>query len=400
MNQDGPLAGIKVFDLSRILAGPYCTQLMADLGAEIIKIEPPSGDDTRRFGPPFIGEESTYFLSVNRGKRSLVLDLKHPDVRPIVEKLTHWADIVVENFRPGVADKLGVGYEALNQINSRLIYVSISGYGQQGVEPYTKLPGYDLVIQGIGGIPAITGPENGSPYKVGTSIADLTAGMNAFGGSMAALYEREQSGKGQHIDISMLDGQLALLSYHGSASLNAAQASERMGNAHPSICPYETFETSDGYINIACGNDAQFEKLCNALGQSDLHCERRFATNSDRVKNRKELLVILSPLMKNQTLNSLIKKIKLAGVPCGPILPVPESLTHPQVEARNLIIEQEHVVAGSVRNIGSPLGFESKSYATCAPPLCGEHSEAILSESLNFSRDEIEVFKSTGVLGA
>ncbi|MBJ80384.1 MAG: hypothetical protein CMH60_03615 [Myxococcales bacterium] len=398
MQTQGPLAGVKVFDLSRILAGPYATQMMADLGADVVKIEPPSGDDTRRFGPPFIEGESTYFLSVNRGKRSIILDLKKPEAGAIVERLAQWADVVVENFRPGVADKLGVGYETLKKIKPNLVYVSISGYGQKGVEPYTKLPGYDLVIQGIGGIAALTGPEDGAPYKVGTSIADLTAGLNAFGGALAALYARERTGKGEHVDISMLDGQLSLLSYHASAILNANTAPERLGNAHPSICPYETFAAADGYINIACGNDGQFEKFCGVIGAEELVRDERFATNAVRVENRSALLEILAPILKARPLEEWIEKIKGAGVPCGPILPATESLSHPQVAARGTVITDEHPVAGTVKNVGAPMGFGLKSYADSPAPLCGEHTEIVLRDVCDFSDDEIEGFKKAGAV--
>jgi crotonobetainyl-CoA:carnitine CoA-transferase CaiB-like acyl-CoA transferase len=394
-----PLSGVKVLDLSRILAGPYCTQMLADLGADVVKVEPPDGDDTRRFGPPFVEGESTYFMSANRGKRSIVIDLKNPNGLAVVHDLAAWADVAVENFRPGVADKLGVGYEALSAINPRLIYASISGYGHRGAEPYTRLPGYDLVIQGIGGIPSLTGPTGGAPYKMGTSVADLVAGSNAFAGVTTALFDRERTGCGRKIDISMLDGQLSLLSYHAGASLNAGAAPARLGNAHPSICPYETLAAADGFVNVACGNDALFCKLCDLLGVPALATEVAFATNADRVQNRTALLERLTPLFASRPVAEWTERLQAAGVPCGPILSVPDALAHPQAAARGTIVEQEHPRAGMVRGVGCPAGFERATFTDRPPPGLGEHADDILRDLLGYGDERRQALRATGALG-
>ncbi|HET6346878.1 MAG TPA: CoA transferase, partial [Myxococcota bacterium] len=363
------LSGLKVLDLSRILAGPYCTLMLADCGADVIKVEPPQGDDTRRFGPPFVGGESTYFLSVNRGKRSIAVDLKHPDGQGVVHRLAQWADVVVQNFRPGDADKLGVGFEALHRLNERLVYVSISGYGLHGAAPYTRLPGYDLVIQGVGGIPSLTGPSDGPPYKMGTSVADLVAGLNAFGGALAALYERQRTGQGRHVDISMLDGQLSMLTYQASSYLNTGAAPARLGNAHPSICPYETFAAADGFLNIACGNDAQFRALCGALEAPALAEDEAFCTNAARVANRASLLAALEPLLRRAPVRTWIDRIGAVGVPCGSIDDVPQALAHPQAAARGLIVEQSHPTAGKVRSVATPVASGvGEGGGACRPP--------------------------------
>lgn len=394
-----PLADVKVLDLSRILAGPYCTQMLADLGADVIKVEPPSGDDTRRFGPPFVGGESTYFMSTNRGKRSITIDLKNEDGLAVVHDLARWADVAVENFRPGVADALGVGYQQLSAINPRLVYASISGYGQRGAEPYTRLPGYDLVIQGVGGIPSLTGPEDGAPHKMGASVADLVAGSNALAGIAVALFDRERTGQGRKIDISMLDGQLSLLSYHAGASLNAGAAPARLGNAHPSICPYETFAAADGFINIACGNDALFGKLCSLLGKAELAAEDRFASNAQRVQNRAALLERLTPLFAARPIAEWLERLQAVGIPCGPILSVPDALAHPQAAARATIVEQQHPTAGTVRGVGCPAGFEQATFTNRPPPRLGEHAVEILRDVLGYSDDRQKALQTSGALG-
>ncbi len=393
-----PLAGLKVLDLTRILAGPYCTQMFADLGADVVKVEPPGGDDTRRFGPPFVGDEATYFLAINRGKRSIVVNLKDADGVAVVRDLAEWADVLVENFRPGVADKLGVGFDELAAINPRLIYVSISGYGHRGAATYTKLPGYDLVIQGIGGIQSLTGPADGPPFKMGTSVADLVSGLNAFGGALAALYERTSSGRGRKVDVSLLDGQLSLLSYHAGASLNTNAEPVRLGNAHPSICPYETFEAADGYLNIACGNDALFEKLCRALGVAELAGDARFATNADRVRHRRELFDALAPILRRRTVDCWTDTIGAAGVPCGPILAVADALAHPQAAARGMIVQQQHPTAGPLRSVGCPAGFDQATYATRPPPCLGEHSLDVMQDLLGYDDAKAGHLVETGAV--
>ena len=393
-----PLAHLRVLDLSRVLAGPYCTQQLADLGADVIKVEPPGGDDTRRFGPPFVGGESTYFLSINRGKRSICLDLKQAEGVDIVRGLAAWADVVVENFRPGVADRLGVGYGDLSADHPGLIYASISGYGTRGIEPYTTLPGYDLVIQGVGGIPSLTGPGDGPPYKMGTSVADLVSGQNALAGILAALVARAQTGRGTHLDISMQDGQLSLLTYHAAAWLNADQAPARLGNAHPSICPYETFAASDGYLNLACGNDNLFKRLCQALGLPELADDPRFTINRDRVAARDDLLEILEPKLREAPVAVWLERLGEAGIPCGPIHDVPAALAHPQVHARGTIVRTQHPTSGPIRTVGAPLGFPSPTYTERPPPRLGEHGPELLGEILELDGDQTARLLETGVV--
>ncbi len=394
----GPLSGVRVLDLSRILAGPYCSMMLADLGADVIKVEPPSGDDTRRFGPPFIEGESTYFLAINRGKRSICLDLKKPNGISILKRFVDWADVLLENFRPGVTKRLGIHAQALRAHKPSLIYASISGYGQEGAEPYTSLPGYDLVMQGVGGIAALTGPQTGDPYKVGTSIADIASGMNAFGAITAALYAREKTGVGQTIDISMLEGQLALLTYNASAWLNAGLRPKRLGNAHPSICPYEVFEAQNGYLSIACGNDAQFVRLAKILEQQEWIDDERFLSNALRVEHREILVAQMRDILSSETVEHWLPLLLDASVPAGPVLQTPEALAHPQVEARNVLVEHQHPSAGTVRTVGSALGYGEASFSALPPPLCGEHGEAVLRDVIGLGTEEIARLRQEGVL--
>lgn len=392
-----PLAGIRVVDLSRIVAGPYCTQQMADLGAEVVKIEPPCGDDTRRFGPPFLGDDATYYFSINRGKRSIALNLKEAAGREIVYDLVKTADVVVENFRPGVAKRLGIDAATLQALKPDLIYVSISGYGALGEEPYTGLPGYDLIIQGAGGIPSLTGPVDGAPYKIAGSWADIIASLNAFGGVTAALFHREKTGKGSVLDISMFDGQLASLMYHATAWLNTRKAPQRHGNAHASICPYETFQVADGYMNIACGNDSQFEKLSVVLGMPGLAADDKFRENAMRVANRDALLAHLVPVLQLEGVAHWQNVLGEAGVPCGPVSSVPEALAHPQVEARGMIVETKHPVYGSIKTVNNATGFGGAQDVP-PPPLFAEHSREILNEMLNYDTQKIDMLVRDGVV--
>lgn len=392
-----PLLGIKVLDLSRVLAGPYCTQMMADLGAHVVKIEPPEGDETRGFGPPFVNGESTYFLSINRGKKSVAIDLKHSAGVAVIHQLALWADIVIENFRPGVADRLGIGYSQLAALNPRLIYASISGFGHRGIWEYSKLPSYDLVAQGIGGIPSLTGDKNTPPYKVGTSVADLVAGQNAFSALMVALWQRENTQHGAHLDISIFDGQVALLTYHASAHLNAHTTPHRRGNAHPNICPYETFLAADGYFNIACCNDTQFVSLVSVVGHAQLAEDPRFRTNPERVAHRLELLEILQPLLKTKTVQEWLTTIAAAGVPCGPVFDVPQALAHPQVQARSMIVTTHHPQTGDIRTVGHPLGFHQPENSL-PPPKLGEHNQDVLLSVLGYSQQQIDDLYANNVL--
>jgi crotonobetainyl-CoA:carnitine CoA-transferase CaiB-like acyl-CoA transferase len=392
-----PLDGIRVVDLSRIVAGPYCTQQMADLGAEVIKVEPPNGDDTRRFGPPFLGDDATYYFSINRGKRSIALNLKERAGQQVIYDLVQTADVVVENFRPGVAKRLGIDAQTLQAIKPDIIYVSISGYGAAGHESWTQLPGYDLIIQGAGGIPSLTGPVDGPPFKIAGSWADIIASLNAFGGVMAALLHREKTGEGATLDISMFDGQLASLMYHATSWLNTRKAPARHGNAHASICPYETFETADGYLNIACGNDSQFKNLSLALGLSELAEDERFGENAMRVKHRDALLARLIPVLQNEGVTHWVQVLSDAGVPCGPVASVPEALGHPQALAREMVVETNHPVYGPIKLVNNATGF-SGAQDVCAPPLFSEHSREVLMDILEYDNDRIDDLIRSGVV--
>ncbi|MBM4320904.1 MAG: CoA transferase, partial [Deltaproteobacteria bacterium] len=325
-----PLEGILVLDLSRVLAGPYCTMQLADMGATVIKVEEPrGGDDTRAFGPPFVGGESCYYLSVNRGKRSIAIDLKHPEGKAIVRKLASRADVLVENFRPGAADRLGLGYTGLTELNPRLIYASISGFGHAGLPEFFGKPGYDVVVQGLGGGPSITGEPDGEPMKSGNSIADLIAGLLTFQGILLALLARERSGRGQHVDISMLDGQVSLLTYHAGRYLGTGDVPRRMGNRHPTIVPYQTFRAADGYFNLAVGNDRLWESFCKAIARPDLLADTRYTANSGRVRHREELIAVLAEFFRQEPVEHWLALLEKSGVPAGPILDLSGTLEHP-----------------------------------------------------------------------
>jgi crotonobetainyl-CoA:carnitine CoA-transferase CaiB-like acyl-CoA transferase len=391
-----PLSGIRVLDLSRVLAGPFCTMNLADMGAEVIKVEEPgSGDDTRAFGPPFVEGESTYFLSVNRNKKSFAVNLKDPRGLALVRKLAAQSDVVLENFRPGVAERLGLGAQALRELNPRLIYCSISGFGHRGLPEYSKLPGYDVVVQGLSGLAHLTGEKEGPPMRVGVSISDLLTGMTAFQSILLALFEREKSGVGQFLDVAMLDATVQVLTFHATSHLIAGTSPRRMGNRHPSIAPYESFEASDGYFNLAVGNDAQFVKLCELLATPHLAKDSRFSLNRARVENREALLAELEPVFKSAPSQVWLDRLAAAGIPAGRINDLPQALSHPQLAARGMIEEAVHPRAGKVRWVGSALPLE-KSPPT-APPLLGEHTRQVL-EGLGLSPEELQTLVAAGVV--
>ncbi|MDE0207917.1 MAG: CoA transferase, partial [Candidatus Tectomicrobia bacterium] len=307
-----PLHGIKVLDLTRVLAGPYCTMLLSDMGADVVKVERPgAGDDTRAYGPPFMNGESAYFMSVNRNKRSLTLNLKHAEGLKILGRLIGAADVLVENFRPGTMESFGYGYESAREVNPRLIFCSISGFGHTG--PKSALPGYDLIIQGEGGVSSLTGSPDGPPYKVGTSPADVVAGMMGFQGILLSLLARQQSGCGQKVDIGMLDCQVAMLTYQAGIYFATGESPARMGNQHPTITPYETYRCEDGYINLACGNDSMWRAFCGALGREEWTEDARFATNADRVQHRTQLQAILEPVMQQKTTREWVDTLQRHG---------------------------------------------------------------------------------------
>ena len=394
-----PLSNVVVLDLTRVLSGPFCTQQLVDLGAKVIKVENPTGgDDTRRFGPPFINGVSTYFLSINRGKRSLAIDLKHEKGRKIVTELVSRSDVLIENFRPGTASRLGFDQAKLREVNPRLITCSISGYGAFGHNDFSSRAGYDAVIQAASGIMALTGEPEGEPTKVGVAVSDMVAGLYAAQGILAALFNREKSGQGVHIDISMQDGMLSLLTYQAGMYFATGQHPPRMGNAHPSICPYETIEVQDGLLALAVGNDAQFVKLAELLGCPNIAQDPRFESNRCRVQNREALLEIIEPLFKGKSMNEWDTLLTKAKIPGGPVLSVPQALEHPQVQARASILTHQHPTAGQIRTVGTPVRFgEEEQEDISAPPLLGQHTSEILEE-IGYSEEDLSHLLNEGVV--
>ena len=384
-----PLDGLLVIDLSRVLAGPYCTMQLADMGATVIKIEiPGNGDDTRAYGPPFLNGESTYFMSVNRNKQSLTLNLKHARGKEILQRLLQKGDVLVENFRPGTLDGLGFGYDAVHALNPRLIYCCISGFGQTG--PDALRPGYDLIAQAEGGVMSLTGEPDGSPVKVGLSFADITAGMNAFSGILLALLARQRTGEGQLGDVSLLDCQVALLTYQAGIYFATGKSPERLGNKHPSITPYETFEASDGHLIIACGNQGFWEKFCKLAALESLLADDRFTTMKKRVENRAELTPLVTAAIKTRTRREWYELLDREGIPCGLIKNVAEVCTDPQVLARDMVVPLEHPAAGTIRVNGVPIKLsKTPGKVTDPPPLLGQQTDAILSEILGYTPAEI-----------
>lgn len=396
---DKPLKGIKVLDLSRILAGPYCSMMLGDLGADVIKVErPKTGDDTRHWGPPDAGGESAYYLFTNRNKRSITVDLKSAEGREIIKQLAAKSDVLVENYKVGTLEKMGLGYEELKQENPGLVYCSISGFGQNG--PYKDKPGYDFIIQGIGGIMSITGPIEGPPMKVGVAIVDITAGLFATNAIQAALIHRSKTGLGQYIDISLLDSVLAWLANVGSNYLVSGEIPNRYANAHPNIVPYETFKTRDGsFIALAVGNDRQWELFCKLAGIEDLSSDPRFATNSQRVLNREVLIPLISEKMLDRTAEEWLQGLEDLKIPAGPINSFDKVFSDPQVVARKMAVEVPHPTAESVRMVTSPMKFsDTPCEITRHPPLMGEHTDEILKDDLGFQADQISTLREKGVV--
>lgn len=383
-----PLDDITILDFSRVLAGPYCTMQLADLGARVIKIEQPGkGDDTRAWGPPFVNGESAYFLSINRNKESLALDLKHPQASAIVDALLARADVVVENFRPGTMERLGFGYDTIGPRHPRLIYCSISGFGQTG--PRRLEAGYDAMMQAEGGLMSITGSPDGSPFRLGVAIGDIATGMLAVQAVLAALIARGRSGRGQRIDIAMLDAVTSLLTYQASSAFATGTTPTRLGNRHPSIAPYDTYSTADGEFVLSVGNDDQFRRLSAVLGQPALASDTRFVTNAERVKNYAALRLELAGMLSAWRRNELLSALTAAGVPCGAVRSVTEALADPQLAAREMIVPLEHATAGVIRVLGTPLKLsDTPASVRTPPPTLGQHTEAILRE---FGFDESSV---------
>jgi crotonobetainyl-CoA:carnitine CoA-transferase CaiB-like acyl-CoA transferase len=393
-----PLAGITVIDLTRILAGPFCTLALADAGADVIKIEEPrKGDDTRGWGPPFIEGESAYYLAVNRGKRSLTLNLKAPEGREILWRLLAGADVLVENFRPGTLDALGFSAAEVRGRHPRIVYASISGYGADG--PWGGRPGYDAIVQGEGGLMSVTGAPDGPPFRVGASVADVVTGMTAFQGILLALYRRETTGAGGLVDVSLLESLLSTLTYHASTYLLTGEVPGRLGNRHPNLAPYETFEAKDGHVIVGAGSDALWRSFCAVLGEPALASDPRFATNAQRVTNYGELRGHLGPRLRGRTVGEWLAACGEAGIPCGRVRNVGEALDGPQVAARGLLVGVDDPRLGRGRYVGSPIHLDGATRSSDRPPpALGEHTDELLGARLGLAPAELSALRGRGVI--
>ena len=403
--QPGALAGVRVLDLSRVLAGPWAGQLLADLGADVVKVERPgAGDDTRAWGPPWLSGpdghstgESAYYLSANRNKRSVTIDISSAEGQSLVRRLASKADVVLENFKVGGLAQYGLDYASLKAINPRLVYCSITGFGQTG--PYASRAGYDFLIQGMGGLMSLTGRPDGSegagPMKVGVALTDIMTGLYATVAVLAALKRREQSGEGQHIDLALLDVQIACLANQAANYLVGGVVPQRMGNAHPNIVPYQEFPTADGYMIVAVGNDSQFANLCKTLGKPEWSSDERFATNPQRVKYRRELIALIHGETVRRTTDEWVAAMEAAGVPCGPINTLDRVFADPHVQARGTRIEMPHPLAKDVALVANPIRLsESPVQYRNAPPTLGQHTEAVLSDWLAATAMEIDALRT------
>jgi crotonobetainyl-CoA:carnitine CoA-transferase CaiB-like acyl-CoA transferase len=391
-SRNGPLAGVRVADLSRVLAGPYCTMVLADLGADVVKIErPDGGDETRGWGPPFAGGEAAYYLSVNRGKRSCAIDLSKPEGRELALELCARADAVIENFKLGGAERLGVGYEHVRERNPHVVYCSISGFGSTR-EPKGR-PGYDFVAQAETGLMSITGPEDGPPFKVGVALVDVLAGLHAAAAILAALH----SGEGARIEVPLLDSGLAGLVNVAQNALVTGTEPERYGNAHPNIVPYQDFETASGRIAVAAGNDGLFRALCAAIGREDLPADERFATNAARVEHRRQLIPELQKVLRERRAEEWVGLLDAAGVPVGKVRSVPEALEAAARAGRPATVRVEHPTIGALELVGSPIWGPTESPAPAPPPLLGEHTAGVLRE-LGRTDEEIEDLAGRGAV--
>lgn len=391
-----PLEDLLVVDLTRALAGPFCTQMLSDLGARIIKVETPEGgDDTRGWGPPFVGAESAYFLTVNRNKESLTLNLKDARGAAILKRLLARADVLVENFRPGIMDRFALGYRALHAEFPRLIYASISGFGQDG--PLRERTAYDLILQGMGGLMGITGEEGGPPVKVGVAIGDICAGMYAAFGVLAALRVRDRTGRGQLVDAALLDGQVSWLTYNAGIYFATGESPGRLGSAHPTIVPYQAFRTKDGYVNVAVGSEAIWRRFCEIIDPK-LAGDARYATNRDRVAHRAELIRYLEPIFAARPTSTWVEALDAADIPNGPILSIAEVFAHPQVRHRQMVAEIDHPTAGRIKQTGVPVKLsDTPGRLRTPPPTLGQHTTAILRE-LGYSDAEIDGLRREKVI--
>jgi crotonobetainyl-CoA:carnitine CoA-transferase CaiB-like acyl-CoA transferase len=407
--QPGALAGLRVLDLSRVLAGPWAGQLLADLGADVVKVERPgAGDDTRAWGPPWLADadgastgEAAYYLAANRNKRSVTVDLASPEGQRLVRELAQQADVVIENFKVGGLVQYGLDHERLRALNPRLIYCSITGFGQTG--PYATRAGYDFLIQGMGGLMSVTGKPDGDPgagpVKVGVALTDVMTGLYATVAVLAALQHRERTGEGQHIDLALLDVQVACLANQAANHLVGGLVPQRLGNAHPNIVPYQDFPTADGHMIIAVGNDGQFAKLCATLGQPQWATDERFATNPQRVKHRADLIGLLRGATATQPTAHWVAAMEAAGVPCGPINTIDQVFQDPQVQARGLRVEMPHPTAGTVPLVANPIRLSGTpvDYRR-APPTLGQHTDEVLAQWLQLESDAVADLRNRRVV--
>jgi len=405
----GPLSHVRVLDLSRVLAGPWAGQNLADLGAEVIKVERPKvGDDSRAFGPPWVKDrdgretkDSAYFTSANRGKKSITVNVAKPEGQELIRMLARKCDVLIENYKHGDLARYGLGYEDLKGENPRLIYCSVTGFGQTG--PYRERPGYDFMIQGMGGMMSVTGEPDGAPgggpQRAGVPIADIITGMYASIAICAALAHRAETGAGQHLDLALLDSQIALLAYQNTNYFSTGKPPKRIGNLHPNIVPYQPFKTSDGEVIVACGNDNLFRKFCEAAGCTSLAQDPRFATNGKRVENRAEITRLIQEIFGRKTTAEWLALLESAGVPNGPINNLAQVFEEPQVKARGVKIELDHAAAGKLPLVGSPMRFSGTPIEyRLAPPLLGEHTDAVLRDLLGKSGVEITKLRADGIL--
>ena len=390
-----PLDGITVLDLTRVLSGPYCTMLLADMGARVIKIEQPGkGDDTRGWGPPFVEGESAYFLSINRNKESVALDFKRPEGRAVLDRLVAKSDVVVENFRPATLAKIGLDYRTLARRHPRLVYCSISGFGHTG--PRSGEAGYDAVMQAEGGLMSITGAADGPPFRLGVAIADIVSGMFAAQGITLALFARERTGRGQEVDIGMLDSVAALLTYQAAIYFATGSAPSRMGNRHPTIVPYETFHAADSEFVLAVGNDDQWRRFCDVAGLED---DGRFATNRHRVTRYEELKPLLEERLRGRTRADWIGRLAAAGVPCGSVRDLHEVFTDPQLAARDMVAHLTHPAIGPLRLLGVPIKLsDTPASVRTPPPTLGQHTESVLMNDLGLGESDIKTLRANGVI--
>jgi crotonobetainyl-CoA:carnitine CoA-transferase CaiB-like acyl-CoA transferase len=392
----GPLEGIRVLDLTRVLAGPYATQSLGDLGAEVIKVEPPQGDDTRNF-PPFVGRESHYFLALNRSKKSVVIDLKQEAGKDLLRRLVAKSDILIENYRPGVMDKLGLGYEALSAINPGLIYCSISGFGQSG--PLRDKPSFDIVTQAMSGALSVNGEKGRPPVKLGLPIGDMVGGVYGPIAILAALHERSQTGRGREIDISLHDGLMGMLGYLAQLSFVTGEDPQPVGSMHPTIVPYGSFQAADGYIIIAVLSETFWPKLCQALERADLAKDERFATLPDRREHREVLEEIISKVVASKTVAEWERRLEDHDVPYAPILGVSAALSHPHAQAREMVVTAVHRDIGEMRMTGRPVKFPGATQAALtAPPALGEHTREVLRDLLDVTDDEFRALSESGAV--